>query len=221
MQVDRRRILKLSTEFIVIVAGVLVALAADRWNQGRIDVEAETEYIARLEAEIRRDGLRAEAFLAAGPSISDANRALMGLVEQSEAPADLVGAIVAAFRELTMPAAGSGSTRLAARAASRHCGPLAETQSRQAALPAALPWRGTYDAGVKTRVRIVKGRDDPKWAATTPMSFPRASRAGLCRQRGALGSRGRHTDAINDLPVAERRGALVSRRIAPTRCDRD
>lgn len=96
--------LKLSTEFIVIVAGVLVALAADRWNQGRVDTAAETEYIARLEVEIRSDSLRAEAFLAEGPSISDANQALMGLVEQGEAPAGLVGTIAAAFREMGMPA---------------------------------------------------------------------------------------------------------------------
>lgn len=41
--------LKLSTEFVVIVVGVLVALAADRWNQGRMDTAAEAEYIARLD----------------------------------------------------------------------------------------------------------------------------------------------------------------------------
>lgn len=41
----------------MIVAGVLLALAADRWNQTRIDARTKHEYVVRLIAEIENDSV--------------------------------------------------------------------------------------------------------------------------------------------------------------------
>ncbi len=94
---------RLVAEFVVIVTGVLVALAADRWNQGRAEQAAETAYLDRLELDIRSDSLRAEGFLSLADSISAANAALIELVDGGDRPQDLVGTIVAAFQELVLP----------------------------------------------------------------------------------------------------------------------
>ena len=88
----------------MIVAGVLIALAADRWNQGRLEASAEASYVERLELDIRDDSLRAELFLASGPAISAANAAMVDLLRTGEGPADLVATIVTAFEELILPA---------------------------------------------------------------------------------------------------------------------
>jgi len=47
-------------EFSVIVLGVLLALAADRWNQGRTDQALAAEYHARLLTELVADSVRLE-----------------------------------------------------------------------------------------------------------------------------------------------------------------
>ncbi len=52
---------RLLGEFTVIVLGVLAALAADRWNQGRLDQQLAASYPARLVAELTADSLRLEA----------------------------------------------------------------------------------------------------------------------------------------------------------------
>ena len=42
-------------EFVVIVLGVLVALAADSWNDARLERIEETEYLLRLHHDLQRD----------------------------------------------------------------------------------------------------------------------------------------------------------------------
>ena len=54
--------LRLSAEFIVIVFGVLVALAADQWMEARDDRSTELEYVERLRANLAVDTLRFSQF---------------------------------------------------------------------------------------------------------------------------------------------------------------
>jgi hypothetical protein len=49
---------RLVAEFAVIVLGVLVALAADRWNQSRQDRSASIDFARRLEIELTADSVR-------------------------------------------------------------------------------------------------------------------------------------------------------------------
>lgn len=44
-----------AAEFVVIVVGVLVALWVDNWNQDREEVALESEYLLRLERDVRAD----------------------------------------------------------------------------------------------------------------------------------------------------------------------
>lgn len=57
---DTRQLLRLDWrhalgQFAIIVVGVLVALAADRWNQGRQDRQAEARYIGALVHDLEAD----------------------------------------------------------------------------------------------------------------------------------------------------------------------
>ena len=51
---------RLTAEFTVIVLGVLVALAADRWNQGRVERDLAADYSVRLLVELTADSVRLE-----------------------------------------------------------------------------------------------------------------------------------------------------------------
>ena len=60
----KNHLLRGSIEFVVIVVGVLAALAADEWRQARADRVAEATYVARLVADLQEDSVslrRAEA----------------------------------------------------------------------------------------------------------------------------------------------------------------
>jgi len=46
---------RLIGEFVVIVSGVLVALAADSWNDSRLEREEERQYLERLHTEVATD----------------------------------------------------------------------------------------------------------------------------------------------------------------------
>ena len=61
---------RLVAEFTVIVLGVLVALAADRWSQSRDEDELSREYAARLVTELEADSARLEQHRAAARSRS-------------------------------------------------------------------------------------------------------------------------------------------------------
>jgi hypothetical protein len=52
---------RLVGEFVLIVVGVLLALAADRWNQERLDRVAAAEYGERILSELVADSLRLDA----------------------------------------------------------------------------------------------------------------------------------------------------------------
>lgn len=96
-------------EFAVIVIGVFVALAADRWSQGRADAELERGYLSRLEDDIRADSLQAEAFLIETTSIDAATRSLLDFVDGGSPPEDLVRTIQASFQEMRLPAPATWS----------------------------------------------------------------------------------------------------------------
>lgn len=87
---------RLAAEFLVIVVGVLLALAADRWNQERADADAEAAYINRLIDEIRADSVQMERALALMPSRLAARDTLLGVVNGAEAPPDFVATVLAA-----------------------------------------------------------------------------------------------------------------------------
>ncbi|MGI9628968.1 MAG: hypothetical protein ACR2QM_19210, partial [Longimicrobiales bacterium] len=48
---------RLVGELLVIVVGVMLALAVDRWNQARVDGALATEYHTRLLAELVADSI--------------------------------------------------------------------------------------------------------------------------------------------------------------------
>ena len=88
-------------EFTVIVVGVLVALAADRWNQARSDALLEAAYLDRLVFDIRGDSLRAAAAIDEIPSAYAARDSLIAAVEGRGAlPVDMVEAIEHAWHTL-------------------------------------------------------------------------------------------------------------------------
>ena len=53
---------RLAGELVVVVLGVMIAIAGDRWNQSRLDRAAAAEYSARLVDELVADSLRLEAY---------------------------------------------------------------------------------------------------------------------------------------------------------------
>jgi len=87
---------RLVAEFTVVVAGVLLALAADRWNQGRADTVLESAYMTRLVAEVRADSVQLESRLEQIPRNMAARDSLLGVLDGSIAPANLVLTITAA-----------------------------------------------------------------------------------------------------------------------------
>lgn len=74
-------ILRLATEFVVIVLGVLTALAADQWVSGRSDRTLEQEYVERLLDDVRADR-RENSFIREVLADGDAaSRQLLDLIE--------------------------------------------------------------------------------------------------------------------------------------------
>jgi len=71
---------RLAGEFIVIVVGVLVALAADRWNEERNEAITAEEYLVRVGEEIRADSVELESWFARSDrarAVGDSLRAAM------------------------------------------------------------------------------------------------------------------------------------------------
>lgn len=89
---------RLVAEFVVIVLGVLVALAADRWIT-RLDRDAlEEDYLSRLEADLKRDSALAVFVLSTSRSAADLSERLLLWVDGVPVPASLDEE--AAMREL-------------------------------------------------------------------------------------------------------------------------
>ena len=93
---------RLVAEFLVIALGVLVAWAADRWNQGRADSAVEAIYMARFTDDIRADSLRAEEYLSRFPSTMAARDSLLDFVDGSVVPPDLILTVQRAFPRMTL-----------------------------------------------------------------------------------------------------------------------
>lgn len=71
---------RLIGEFLVIVLGVLIALAADRWNQERSETVTAEDYLVRVSEEIRSDSVTIERWFAAsdrGRAAGDSLKAAM------------------------------------------------------------------------------------------------------------------------------------------------
>jgi uncharacterized membrane protein YidH (DUF202 family) len=93
---------RLTAEFLVIVLGVLVALAADRWNQDRSGAELDAAYVERFTAEIRADSIRAEDYLRRLPSTLAARDTLLAFVNGSPPPQNLTATILRAVEEMRL-----------------------------------------------------------------------------------------------------------------------
>lgn len=98
-----RRSARILTELVVIVAGVLIALAADRWNQSRADRALEAAYLGRFVEEIAGDSARAAAYLEDRPSILAGLDSLVAFVDGSPPPPNLVATVLSVSEELVLP----------------------------------------------------------------------------------------------------------------------
>jgi hypothetical protein len=87
---------RLAAELLVIVLGVLLALAADRWNQGRADTAAEAAYLERLMSEIRADSIQMEVVVDRLPARLAARDSLIDVLDGAVAPPDMVATVLAA-----------------------------------------------------------------------------------------------------------------------------
>jgi len=95
---------RLLAEFVVIVLGVLIALAADRWNQQRSDAGLEAAFIERFIAEIRADSLSAERYLSRLPETLAAQDSLLKFVNGATPPSDLPATTLAAVQQMRLDA---------------------------------------------------------------------------------------------------------------------
>jgi len=91
------------TELVVIVVGVLIALAADRWNEARSDRVSEASYLARLIEEIRADSTSAAIYLERRVGIVAGLDSLISFVEGGEPVANLPPTLLAVSAELALP----------------------------------------------------------------------------------------------------------------------
>lgn len=96
--------LRLLGEFAVIVVGVLVALAADRWNQARLATDTELVYLDRLAADVRADSVEAATALERIPTALAARDSLLRAVDRQAAlPPDLASAVFRAWETVRLP----------------------------------------------------------------------------------------------------------------------
>lgn len=96
--------LRLLGEFAVIIVGVLVALAADRWNQARLATDTELLYLDRLAADVRADSVEAAKALDLIPEARAARDSLLRAVDREAAlPQDLASAVFRAWGTVRLP----------------------------------------------------------------------------------------------------------------------
>ena len=84
--------------------GVLVALAADRWNQDRVERVLEIDYIERLTADIRSDSVRAAEYLARFERIELARDSLLRFVDGEVELGSTVSTVMRAFQQFNLSA---------------------------------------------------------------------------------------------------------------------
>jgi len=76
---------QLSAEFVVIVVGVLVALAVDQWRESVGARAAEAQYVSRLIDDLTIDSLQSERFIEAGAAKAAALAEVMDALDDSAA----------------------------------------------------------------------------------------------------------------------------------------
>jgi hypothetical protein len=81
---------RLVAEFAVIVLGVFGALAADRWNQNRVDLETARRYHTQLVAELVSDSLGLEERGVTSERRAEAGEMLRELIRSAPQPRDSV-----------------------------------------------------------------------------------------------------------------------------------
>ena len=81
----RRMLLELS----VIIVGVLIALAVDRWIASLDARSQESAYLARIEEDLRRDSVTIEAMIRTSVENADLTEAMLGWVEGQALPGDV------------------------------------------------------------------------------------------------------------------------------------
>lgn len=94
---------RILTELVVIVVGVLLALAADRWNQSRSARALEVAYLERFADEIQGDSARAADYLEKRPSIIAGLDSLISFVDGADPPPNLVATLNRVSGELSLP----------------------------------------------------------------------------------------------------------------------
>ena len=93
----------------VIVLGVLIALGADRWNQGREDRAAGSDYLVRLRAELRADSGRISGERMEELAAVEGGLVLLDVVEGAESDSSSRGLYFSCARGAPLPYPG-GST---------------------------------------------------------------------------------------------------------------
>lgn len=92
----RSRVIKMAAEFLVIVVGVLVALAVDEWSSSVQDEELEREYLEALAIDLGEDSVAYAAALA--PNVEEALTALDAIVPVARGAAAVPSDTVAFLR---------------------------------------------------------------------------------------------------------------------------
>jgi hypothetical protein len=98
-----RRSVRIVVELMVIVVGVLIALAADRWNEARSDRAEEAAYLDRFLEEIQEDSARAADYMEGRPSIIAGLDSLISFVDGVGPAGNLVQTMLSVSNELALP----------------------------------------------------------------------------------------------------------------------
>jgi len=83
---NTQRVGRLATEFVVIVLGVLIALAVDEWVDGIDDRAAERTYLAGLRADLVRDSASHAAMADGWSRSAEYGETLLGVVQGQQLP---------------------------------------------------------------------------------------------------------------------------------------
>ena len=197
--------IRIAAELAVIIVGVLIALAADRWNQAREERVTEATYLGRFVAEIRDDSARASAYLDGRPSVIASLDSLVEFVDGGPPPGNLPSTTLAVASELTLNPAVTWSEIQASRSLDAISDPVAR---------AALT---TY-YGSRERQLLMWSRQDSR--GRDPF-FDAVYRIGVFDPDEAFGSAGsldldafRNSPGIRELLLAVGAGHYFQRQVA-------
>lgn len=83
------RVIRWAGELLVIVVGVLIALAADEWRQGRRSAEVRAEYLLALAEDMARDSVRLDQHQSDLTTAQSWTLAVLDLLDEGTLPADM------------------------------------------------------------------------------------------------------------------------------------